>query len=91
MSRIIREARLHLLWYQLITTILSRKMERTILLITTIPNVSSLNYYCDQFFPLLIMYIPRAANPPARAYFKWNVSPRQRHEVTAPATGISEL
>lgn len=52
---------------------------------------SSLSYYYDQFFPLLIMYMPRAASPPAKAYFKWNVSPRHRHEVIAPTTGISEL
>ena len=35
--------------------------------------------------------MPRAANPPARAYFAWNISPRQRQEVMAPTMGIREL
>ena len=34
------------------------------------------------------MYIPRAANPPAKAYFKWNVSPRHRHEVIAVMSAV---
>ena len=85
---------------------LSKHNKRTLLLIYNKPLNQSRIEMCQAIQAMLLdigvqcsvevlefgSYISRTtAGEHDMAYFGWKISPRQRHEVTAPTMGISEL